>query len=128
MDNPNYQNSAFSEFSAPVQSLPNGTAVLILGIFSIVTCICYGFIGLILGIIALALSVGDVKRYKANPTLYTRSSYNNLVAGRICAIIGIVFGLLIVGVVALIISSIGLDTLQDPDKLKDWLEKMKKEN
>ena len=34
------------------QKLPNATAVLVLGIASILTCCCYGIIGLILGIVA----------------------------------------------------------------------------
>ena len=37
------------------QSVPNATAVLVLGIVSIVTCFCYGIIGLACAIIALVL-------------------------------------------------------------------------
>ena len=37
------------------QSLPNATAVLVLGILSLLTCICYGLPGIICGIIALIL-------------------------------------------------------------------------
>jgi hypothetical protein len=37
------------------QSLPNAKVSLVLGIFSIVTCICYGIIGLPLGIAAFFL-------------------------------------------------------------------------
>lgn len=69
-------------------ALPNSTAVLVLGILSLVTCICYGIIGLILGIIALSLAGKDMQRHKTNSLLYTISSHNNLKAGRICAIIG----------------------------------------
>ena len=49
--NPQFQ----QQFSQPFgqQQLPNATAVLVLGIISIVGCFCYGIIGLILGIIAL---------------------------------------------------------------------------
>jgi hypothetical protein len=71
------------------QPVPNATAVLVLGILSIVFCWCYGLIGLILGIIAVALS-GKAKRlYEADPGAYTLGSFNNLKAGRICGIIGI---------------------------------------
>ena len=62
--------------------LPNATATLVLGILSIVVCF-------ICGIIALAISGKDVNMYKANPELYSVASYNNIKAGRICAIIGI---------------------------------------
>ena len=37
------------------QNLPNATTSLVLGILSIVTCLCYGVIGLPLGIIAVVL-------------------------------------------------------------------------
>ena len=62
--------------------LPNATATLVLGILSIVVCF-------ICGIIALVISNKDVSMYKANPELYSAASYNNIKAGRICAIIGI---------------------------------------
>ncbi|MCW3127109.1 MAG: hypothetical protein JWO03_2767 [Bacteroidetes bacterium] len=67
--------------------LPNSTATLVLGILSIVFCFCYGFIGLLLGIIALAISSGPKKLYLESPDLYT--GYQNLKAGRICAIVGV---------------------------------------
>jgi uncharacterized membrane protein YuzA (DUF378 family) len=70
------------------RKLPNATAVLILGIFSILTCCCYGVVGLALGIVALVLAKKDIALYKADPELY--SDYSNLNTGRILAIIGIV--------------------------------------
>ena len=73
------------------QTLPNSTAVLVMGIISIPTCFCGGFIGLTLGIIAIVLSGKSRSLYYENPTYYTESSYKNLNAGRICAIIGTVF-------------------------------------
>jgi len=69
-------------------ALPNSTAVLVLGILSLIMCFCYGLVGLILGIIGLSLAGKDLQRYKMNPGAYTVSSYNNLKAGRVCAIIG----------------------------------------
>ena len=69
------------------RSLPNATAVLVLGILSIITCCCYGILGLILGIVALVLANKDMKLYLENPELY--SNYKNLNIGRILAIIGI---------------------------------------
>lgn len=69
--------------------LPNSTAVLVLGIVSILSCWCYGIIGLILSIIALILAAKDRQRYLIEPDVYTESSYKNLMAGRIVAIIGL---------------------------------------
>lgn len=69
--------------------IPNATAVLVLGIISIPTCFCWGIIGLVCGIIALVLSGKALTLYKANPDAYTTSSFNNLKAGRVCAIIGL---------------------------------------
>lgn len=69
-------------------TLPNSTAVLVLGIISIVGCVTYGVVGLVCGIIALVLSKRDLAQYNAFPEKYTLTSYNNLKAGRTCAIIG----------------------------------------
>lgn len=76
------------------QPLPNATAVLVLGILSIVFGCCTGFIGLILAIIAIVLAQKDFKLYQANPEQYEESSIKNLNAGRITAIIGLVLGIL----------------------------------
>jgi hypothetical protein len=70
--------------------VPNSAAVLVLGILSIVLCFCYGLIGMTLGIIALVLASKGITVYKANPNAYSLTSYNNLKAGKICAIIGVV--------------------------------------
>ena len=70
------------------RNLPNGTAVLVLGILSILTCCCYGVIGLTLGIIALVLAKKDLKLYQESPELYL--NYKNINTGKILGIIGIV--------------------------------------
>lgn len=69
--------------------LPNATAVLVLGIISIVGCFCYGIVGVICGIVALVLASKDFKLYNANPSNYNEASLKNLKAGKICAIIGV---------------------------------------
>lgn len=74
------------------QKLPNATATLVLGILSIVSCWCYGILGLILGIVALVISKKAVQMYKESPESY--SDYGNVKAGRITAIIGIVLSVL----------------------------------
>jgi hypothetical protein len=69
------------------QKLPNASAVLILGILSILTCCCWGIIGLILGIVALILAKKDTALYIENPDLY--QGYSNVNIGKVMAIIGI---------------------------------------
>ena len=73
------------------QPLPNSTAVLVLGILSIITCCCYGVVGLILGILAVYLANKDLLLYQANPENYT--GYSNLSTGKILGIIGIVLSI-----------------------------------
>lgn len=74
--------------------LPNATAILVLGICSIVGCFCYGIPGLICGIIALIMGGKAMREYEANPNMYTISSFNNAKAGRICGIIGTILSVL----------------------------------
>jgi hypothetical protein len=75
----------------PMQkTLPNSNGVLVLGILSIPTCICYGIVGLVLGIIALALASKSNAFLRAKPASYTINSITNMKAGKTCAIIGIV--------------------------------------
>ncbi len=72
------------------QNLPNSTAVLVLGILSLVfICPYISLIGIVLGIIAIILAGKDNTLYTNNPSRYTLSSFNNLKAGRVCAIIGL---------------------------------------
>ena len=70
------------------KKVPNSTAVLVLGILSIVTCWLYGIIGLILGIIAIVLHKKDKALYQTNPSSYAES-FKNSKAGFVCAIIGV---------------------------------------
>lgn len=87
-------------------NLPNATTSLVLGILSLVFCMFYGFVGLVLGIIALVLANKDRKLYNINPSAYSKNSFNNSNAGRVCAIIGIIlsaiFVLFILGFIVLI--------------------------
>ncbi|HTD98620.1 MAG TPA: CCC motif membrane protein [Mucilaginibacter sp.] len=70
------------------ETLPNATAVLVLGICSIVFG-CF-FVGLVLGIIGIVLSGKGRKLYKDNPTHY--DGFSSLNAGFIMSIIGTVIG------------------------------------
>jgi hypothetical protein len=87
------------------QQLPNATATLVLGILSIVFCWCYGIVGTTLGIIALAISSKSVKLYNENPAIY--DGYNNLKAGRIMSIIGLILSALFLLYIIIIFAIIG---------------------
>lgn len=99
------------------QKLPNATAVLILGIVSIVGCCCYSIPGLIAGIIALVLAKKDGQLYKNNPTLY--SNYGQLNAGKIMAIIGIILSVLYAVYIVVLIATVGWDAMKDPELMQE---------
>ncbi|TND08502.1 MAG: hypothetical protein FD123_2298 [Bacteroidetes bacterium] len=80
----------------PQRNLPNATGVLVLGICSLVFCFAYGILGLICASVALILSSGPKQEYEQNPQYYTLSSWNNLKAGRTCAIIGLILSALFI--------------------------------
>lgn len=104
------------------QKLPNATAVLVLGILSILTCCCYGLFGLALGIIAFVLASKDMRLYKESPEKFI--NYKNLNVGRILAIIGIVLNVLSLVYFIVIISMIGMDALQNPALLQEKIKQM----
>lgn len=82
-------------------NLPNATAVLVLGIVSIVGCCCYGIPGIIAGIIGLVLYNKDKALYLQNPEQYL--NYSNLNTGRILCIIGLALSALnIIGMIILL--------------------------
>lgn len=92
------------------QKLPNATAVLILGIISIVTCCCYGIFGLIAGGVGLMLANKDMKLYQANPDQF--SNFNNLKIGRILCIIGLILSALYLIYVIFLFSTLGMEGIQ----------------
>lgn len=120
-----------TDFNQPQQNfqqtrlpLPNATAVLVLGILCIPGCCCYGFVGIILAIIALFLAAKDRRLFASNPDMYEIKSYNNLNTGRICAIIGLSLSIAMLLFYAVMIAMFGWDTLQNPDALREALEQM----
>lgn len=88
-------------------ALPNSAAILTLGIISIALCWCYGIVALTCGIIALVLGNKAIALYKANPSNYTLSSYNNAKAGRVCAIIGLCLSALMLIYIIVVFAFIG---------------------
>lgn len=95
------------------QTLPNSSAVLVLGILSIAICWCYGLFGITMGIIALVLSSKAKALYASNPDQYTIGSYKNMNAGRVCAIIGTILSsiYLVVIIIYLLIVGAALSTI-----------------
>lgn len=114
------EGSNFNELTN--QKLPNATAVLVLGILSIVTCCCYGILGLILGIIALVLAKKDMALYQINPQSY--SNYSNLNIGRILAIIGIVLSVLYLLMTIWMIATFGFEGMQDPQAVQEKMREL----
>lgn len=93
------------------QQLPNSTLILIFGILSIVTCCCYGIIGLPLGIIAWVLANKATAVYEADPELYT--GFQNVKTGKTLAIIGIVLNGIYLLYAIYIFSTVGFDGIQE---------------
>jgi hypothetical protein len=75
-------------FGMPLASIPNATAILILGICSIVFC----GLGPILGTIAIILSKQARIEFESKPNAYDPGSMSNVRTGRICGIIGLIVG------------------------------------
>jgi len=97
------------------QSLPNSTATLVIGICSLVFgCL---FVGLILGIIGIAISSSGKRLYLQNPNDY--SGYGALNAGRIMSIIGLILGAIVTLYYIIVVLIIGAATLP-------WLELLNK--
>ena len=78
----------YQQTGGPKQSLPNATAVLVLGICSVVFS-CF-YVGVICGIIGLVLSSKGRAMYRQNPEQY--EGWGQLNAGWIMSIIGTVLG------------------------------------
>ena len=104
------------------QTLPNSTLILVFGILSIITCWCYGIIGIILGVIAIILANKATKEYKENPEIYT--GYGNVTAGKIMAIIGLVLSLLIIVIVVWAIAFLGMEALQNPELMQERIDEL----
>jgi len=104
--------------------LPNATAVLILGILSIILFCCF-FIGLVLGIIGLYLASKDMKLYQQNPMNYTENSFKNLKIGRICAIIGLVLSVVYIAYWIISFAMVGFNP-EFWEQMREAMEEAKK--
>ncbi len=100
------------------QKLPNSTLILIFGILSIVTCCCYGVIGLPLGIIAMVLANKATTLYATNPEFYT--GFQNVKTGKILAIIGIILNVIFLITVIWMYVSLGSEGIQQMQE--EWMK------
>jgi hypothetical protein len=100
------------------QKLPNSTLILVFGIISIVTCCCYGILGLIFGIIAMVMAKKATALYMENPEQY--SGYQNVKTGKILAIIGIILSSLYLIYVIWIFATIGAGGLMEQNQ--QWMD------
>ena len=88
------------------RSLPEASTVLVLGILSLIFTFSCGIVGLILGIIAVAMASSQRKIYMNAPGEYTESSYNNVNSGRVCGIISICIAAIIIAFAILIVCGV----------------------
>lgn len=98
-------------------TLPNSKASLVLGILSIITCCCYGIIGLPMGIIAIILGNKAIKMFNENPDIY--SNISNAKTGKVLGIIGIIFNVIFLAYIIWFIYVIGWTVLEDPQLLQE---------
>ncbi|MEE9349044.1 MAG: CCC motif membrane protein [Flavobacteriaceae bacterium] len=87
------------------EKLPHSTASLVLGIFSIITCWCYGLPGIILGIIGFFQGRKAINIDMEEPGVY--EGLSNAKAGKITSIIGIILGVVFILLIFFMINSIG---------------------
>ena len=100
-------------------NLPNATASIVLGIISILGGFCYGVFGIIFGIVGLVLANKDLSLYNANPENYSPSSISNAKAGRVCSIIGLVIGVLVILSIAIFIAFFGTAFIEEIKKASE---------
>jgi hypothetical protein len=92
------QPSGGNFYHSPLQvNLPNSNTILILGILALVFCWWHilSIIGIILSIVTLSLARKELFIFEAQPNNFTLSSLNNVKAGRVCAIIGLIISVLV---------------------------------
>jgi len=115
------EETSFNNFETQ-QKLPNATAVIILGIISIVSCCCYGILSVLLGGIGIYLANKDTKEYNQNPNMY--SNFGNIKTGKILCIIGIVLGALYLIMCVWMVSYFGWETVQDQQLLEEKIREL----
>ncbi len=75
------------------QKLPNGTLIIVLGIFGYLCC-CFAGLGIIPSAIAFYLALKSEAIYKENPELY--DNYSQIKTGKIVALIALILSAIMV--------------------------------
>ena len=84
---------------------PHANLILSFGIISIVTCCCCsGILGIVFSIIAIILAVKSKKEFTCNSDLYNENTFGKVNAGKTCAIIGLILGILMFAIAMIVIS------------------------
>ncbi len=104
------------------KKLPNATLILVFGILSILTCCCYGIVGLILGIIAIVMAKKATAIYLENPDVYT--DFKNVKTGKTLAYVGIILSLIYMVFVVIIIAIFGFESLQDQELMQQKIQEL----
>lgn len=100
---------------------PNANLILAFGIVSIVTCCCCsGIVGIIFAIIAIILSVKSKKEFTLNSDLYDENTFGKVNAGKTCAIIGLIVGILMFTIAIIVISVNLSDGASIIDSVGGW--------
>ncbi|TXE19608.1 DUF4190 domain-containing protein [Psychroserpens burtonensis] len=110
------------EHNQTQEQLKNSTLILVLGILSIVTCCCYGVIGIVLGIITIVLAQKATAIYAANPDMYT--GFQNVKIGKILAIIGLVLSVLYLLATIWAVMTFGWEAMQDQELMQEKMQEM----
>ncbi len=97
-------------------NVPNANLVLTFGIISIFTfCCCSGIVGIIFAIVALIVSIKSKREFRDNSDLYDETSYGKVKAGKTCAIIGLVLGLIMLIIAIVVVNIFSPDELMHVD-------------
>lgn len=106
----NFGQQSFESNPMMQSNLPNGNTVLVMGILSLVGCICYGIAGIIFGTIGLVIAKKDMKLYNQKPTQF--ANYSTLNTGRILCYIGLALSIIYIILLIIAFLFLGSDGIQ----------------
>ncbi len=92
------------------QKLPNGTLIIVLGIFGYLCC-CFAGFGIIPSGIAFYLAQKSEKIYAENPDLYDNAS--QIKTGKIVSLIALILNILMVFRIIYVIATVGWGEMSD---------------
>lgn len=101
------------------QKLPNGTMIIVLGIFGYLCC-CFAGLGIIPSAIAFFMAKKSEKMYAENPEAYDNAG--QIKTGKIVALIAVILNVLMIVRWIYVVATGGVDTIQDT--WKDAMEQI----